>query len=185
MGQRTTSDEILDDGAAEVVEGPSKSERKRAATAAQKLGERLVGLREVDLAQLSLPERLLEAIRAARSIRSHGGLARQRQYIGKLMREVDPGPLLELLEAGSRTRALEAERFRRVETWRDRLITEGDPALTALAEGRPLTPDQHANLTEVLRRARHIGCSEAQRAAAARELFRTLRAVFAADVSEN
>ena len=183
MGRRTTSDDVLDDRADQADEGPSNSARKRAATAAQKLGERLVGLREADLVTLPLPERLLDAIRAARSIRSHGGLARQRQYIGKLMREVDPEPLLELLEAGSRTQALDAEHFRRIEAWRDRLIAEGDTALTALGEVRTLPPDQHARLTDVLQRARHSGSSEAQRAAAARQLFRTLRALFAASNS--
>jgi ribosome-associated protein len=185
MGRRTNSDEILEDSAMHTDEGPSKSARKHAATAAQKLGERLIGLREMDLAKLVLPERLLDAIRAARSIRSHGGLARQRQYIGKLMRDVDPQPLLDLLEAGSHSQALEAERFHRVEAWRDRLIAEGDPALSALAEWCTLTPDQHASLTEVLRRARHTGSSEPRRAAAGRELFRTLRALFAARVSDD
>lgn len=185
MGRPTNNDDILDDSAARADEGPSKSARKRAATAAQELGERMIGLSEADLAKLPLPEPLRDAIRAARSIRSHGGLARQRQYIGRLMRDVDPEPLRELLEAGSRTQALEAERFRRVEAWRDRLIAEGDSALAALGEARTLTPDQHANLTDVLRRARHIASSKAQRAAAARELFRALRAIFAAPLSES
>lgn len=185
MGRRTNSDEIPADSARQDDEGPSKGARKRAAAAAQKIGERLIGLRDTDLARLPLPEQLLDAIRAARSIRSRGGLARQRQYIGKLMREVDPEPLRELLEDGARAQALEVERFRRVEAWRDRLIAEGDTALTALGEWRTLSPDEHAKLTEVLRRARHIGSSKAQRASAARELFRTLRALFAARVSDS
>ena len=182
MKQRTNTGEILDDSGGE-DQGPSKSARKRAATAAQKLGERLAGLGEADLAKLPLPERLRDALRVARSIRSRGGVARQRQYIGKLMRDVDPEPILELLEAGSRTQALEAERFHRVEAWRDRLIAEGDPALAALGESRPLTADQHASLAEVLQRARRIDTPEPQRGAAARELFRTLRALLAASDS--
>jgi ribosome-associated protein len=93
--------------------------------------------------------------------------------------------VLELLEAGTRVRALEAERFRRIEAWRDRLIAEGEPALAALAESHPLSPDQHANLTKALRRARRIGGSEAQRATAARELFRTLRGLLATRAPEN
>jgi ribosome-associated protein len=178
MGRRSTSDDILD-GAAQEPEGPSKSQRKRAATAAQKLGERLIALPEADLTSLPLPERLLDAIRSARAIRSHGGLARQRQYIGKLMRDVDPQPIIERLEAGSRAQALATERFRRVEAWRDRLIAEGEPALIALAASQPVAPDQHAQLTKILRRARRKGSSEAQRTAAARTLFRTLRTLIA------
>jgi ribosome-associated protein len=180
MGRKTNSDEIIDDGSVPEDEGPSKSARKRAATAAQKLGERLVRLREAEFVQLDLPERLADAIRAARSMRSHGGLARQRQYIGKLMRDVDPVPILALLEAGSRTQSLEAERLRRVEAWRDRLLSEGDAALTALADWRELTSEQRAKLADALRRSRHIPSTEQQRSAAARELFRALRALFAA-----
>jgi ribosome-associated protein len=180
MGRKTNSDEIIDDGSVPDDEGPSKSARKRVATAAQKLGERLVGLHEAQLARLDLPERLADAIRAARGIRSHGGLARQRQYIGKLMRDVDPAPILAMLDEGSRAQSLDAERLRRVEAWRDRLLAEGDPALTALAEWRALTPEQRLRLADALRRARHIPGTEQQRATAARELFRALRALFAA-----
>jgi 5-(carboxyamino)imidazole ribonucleotide mutase len=78
---------------------PSKSARKRAALAAQKLGEELVLLKDADLQALDLPEPLTEAIRAARSIRSRAALARQRQYIGKLMREIDPEPIEAALHA--------------------------------------------------------------------------------------
>lgn len=68
---------------------PSKSARKRTAHAAQQLGEALIGLRDRDLDALDLPERLLEAIREARVLKSRGAAARQRQYIGRLMRELD------------------------------------------------------------------------------------------------
>jgi 5-(carboxyamino)imidazole ribonucleotide mutase len=78
---------------------PRKSARKRAALAAQKLGEELVLLKDADLQALDLPEPLTEAIRAARSIRSRAALARQRQYIGKLMREIDPEPIEAALHA--------------------------------------------------------------------------------------
>jgi len=69
--------------------GPSKSSRKRAAHAAQKLGERLVSMRAQDLAGLPLDESLREAIAEARRLTSRGALARQLQYIGKLMRGTD------------------------------------------------------------------------------------------------
>jgi len=70
-------------------ERPSKSARKRAAHAAQALGERLIALKESDLARIPLPETLRDAVREARRIKARGGLARQKQYIGKLMREAD------------------------------------------------------------------------------------------------
>ena len=69
---------------------PSKSARKRAYLALQKLGEELISLREAELLSMPLDEDLLEAIMEARTIKAHGALRRQKQYIGKLMRHVDP-----------------------------------------------------------------------------------------------
>jgi len=69
---------------------PSKSARKREYLALQKLGEELLTLRESDLLGIELDEDLLEAVLEARRIKSHGALRRQKQYIGKLMRNIDP-----------------------------------------------------------------------------------------------
>ncbi|MGH8133906.1 MAG: ribosome biogenesis factor YjgA, partial [Steroidobacteraceae bacterium] len=111
---------------------PSKSARKRAAHAAQDLGEALIGLSDADLAALELPEKLREAVGAARRITARAAGARQRQYIGKLMRELDPEPIRAALAARGAVSAREAERFRRVEEWRERLISGGAAALDEL-----------------------------------------------------
>jgi ribosome-associated protein len=72
---------------------PSKSARKREFLALQKLGEQLIALKESDLRQIGLDEDLLEAVLDARQIKSHSALRRQKQYIGKIMRHVDPEPI--------------------------------------------------------------------------------------------
>jgi ribosome-associated protein len=90
-----------DDPAAEAEERPSRSARKRAAEAAQKLGERLLELREPDLVALNLPEELLEAVRDARRLGPTPAQARARQYIGKLMRRLDTEPIERALETRS------------------------------------------------------------------------------------
>ena len=168
-------DDHGDDGGAE---RPSKSARKRAAHAAQDLGEALLRLPEAELAALELPEALLEAIRAGRRINSRAAGARQRQYIGKLMRQVDQEPIRAALAARSERDARETERFRRIENWRERLITEGEPALAELAHWYPAI--------DVSAWRRRVGAARAERArsggaagAASRELFRALRAMFA------
>jgi ribosome-associated protein len=158
------------------AERPSKSARKRAAHAAQDLGEQLVQLREAQLAALELPEALKEAVRAARSIKSRAAGARQRQYIGKLMRDVDPQPIRAALAARSAEDARATERFKRVESWRERLLAEGAPALAELTRWRP-DIDQ-AEWT------RRVSAAQSERArsgaggAASRELFRALRTLF-------
>lgn len=84
------NDEVNDD---DLPERPSRSARKRAAEALQKLGVRLVELREAELQALVLPEELLAAVLEARRLTNGPAKARQRQYIGKLMRNVDPLPI--------------------------------------------------------------------------------------------
>jgi ribosome-associated protein len=157
-------------------ERPSKSARKRAAHAAQDLGEELTRLREGELAALALPESLTEAIRAARRITSRAALARQRQYIGKLMRDIDTGPIRAALAARSAADARESERFKRLEAWRERLVSEGAAALDELARLHP-TIDHPEWLARVA--AARSERARGDPGTAARELFRALRALFA------
>jgi ribosome-associated protein len=161
---------------------PSKSQRKRDAHAAQDLGVALIALRDSELEALNLPERLVDAIRAARKISSRGGGARQRQYIGKLMRDIDPEPIRAALGAHSEKSALEAERFKRLEAWRERLLTEGAVALEELERWRPGL--DHAQWL------RWINAAQSERAqkgpsTAAREMFRALRTLFAQEPSDS
>src|SRR5580700_11008315 len=86
-------------GADSAPERPSRSARKRKAEALQKLGVRLIGLRHTQLLGLALPETLLAAILEAHRLRSRAALARQRQYIGRLMRDIDPLPIERALAA--------------------------------------------------------------------------------------
>jgi len=72
---------------------PSKSARKREYIALQKLGEELITLKESDLDSLPLDDNLRDAVLEARQIKAHGALRRQKQYIGKLMRHIDPEPI--------------------------------------------------------------------------------------------
>lgn len=78
-------------------ERPSKSQRKREATALQRLGEQLVSLKPAQLDRIPLPEELREAIRAAQGMNQRGARRRQLQYIGKLMRRTEVEPIREAL----------------------------------------------------------------------------------------
>jgi len=69
---------------------PSKSQRKRDAQALQALGVQLVALSAAQLARLALPETLHEAVLAVQRMRVHGARTRQRQYIGKVMQQLEP-----------------------------------------------------------------------------------------------
>jgi ribosome-associated protein len=71
----------------------SKSQRKRDAHALRALGVQLVALSAAQLARLDLPEALHEAVVAAQRMRAHGARTRQMQYIGKVMRQLEPTAL--------------------------------------------------------------------------------------------
>lgn len=83
----------------------SKSQRKREARALQTLGMQLVALPPGRLARLELPEGLREAVRAAQGMHQHGARLRQMQYIGRLMRQLEPAELQCVCEALDPARA--------------------------------------------------------------------------------
>lgn len=152
---------------------PSKTARKRAALAAQALGVQLLKLTDAELARLGLPETLVDALRAARQIRARGGRARQLQYIGKLMRQVDIGRIQQSLVTPARVQAHAAAREKDIEQWRERLLREGAAALDALHAARP--GGDLAAVRSALDDARNALQSQHRRLAARRRLFRALR----------
>lgn len=110
---------------------PSKSAQKRAQQELQALGEELIALNEVDLATMALDEKLLDAVRAAQRINSHSALRRQRQFIGKLMREIDPQPIRAGLQALRVDDVRRKRLFARAEKWRDRIVREREAGIAA------------------------------------------------------
>jgi ribosome-associated protein len=97
----------------------------------QELGEELIGLNESELASLALDDKLERAVRDASRIKSRGALRRQKQLIGKLMRDLDPTPI----RAGLASLRADDVRMKRLfavaEKWRDRLVADGEDALAS------------------------------------------------------
>ncbi len=155
-------------------ERPSKSAAKREAQELQELGEALIGMSDEQLDALPLPERLRDAVIAARRITSHGARLRQRQFIGKLMRKADVEPIRAAIDARQEAQRTEARRFKRIETWRDRLVREGEPALAEFAASHPAADLAELRSLSVAARAE---AAENRAPRAARELFQRLRAI--------
>lgn len=149
----------------------SKSQRKREMTALQALGERIVELTDARLASMPLDDELRDAILEARRISSHEGRRRQLQYVGRLMRERDPGPLRAALAALTDADRRAIGLAHAAERWRERLLAEPE-ALEAFLLATPST--SRAAIEGVLARAR----AEPASAGASRwrrQLFRVLR----------
>ncbi len=89
-----TSEKEIDESGETEEQRLSKSARKREAAALQELGVKLSALPDQEIKALGLPDGLFVALRDLRRLPSHGAQVRQRQYIGKLMRDIDPEPVL-------------------------------------------------------------------------------------------
>lgn len=158
-------------------EGPSKTRQKREAEALQALGEALAELPAAVLASLELPERLLQALEEYGRIGSHEARRRQRQFIGRLMRHVDPAPLQAFLEDRRRPGREAARLFRLAGEWRDRLLRDGDPALHAFVAAYPGADS--AALGAALTAAAE------GRSGASKRLFRIIRTSVAGEAGQN
>ncbi|MDH4126431.1 MAG: DUF615 domain-containing protein [Gammaproteobacteria bacterium] len=155
------------------MEKPSKNARKRAQHALQELGEYLIPLKSSELESIGLGEELLAAVRAAAKIKSHGALRRQKQLIGKLMRQADADLIRARLENVGARELFEKRLFADAEKWRDSLLQDGrsarenfaattgivDAQLMQLLDGLDKTDNERAEKTlkrQVFRRVHDI-----------------------------
>ncbi len=93
----------------------SKTQKKNAALSLQDLGERLVNLSDELLKRANLPENVLAAVKAAKTINKHVPRNRQMQYIGTLMRKYDPAPVREFLELHEQVNRKQTAKVKRSE----------------------------------------------------------------------
>lgn len=155
--------------------GPSRSQQRREALEVLALGEKLVSLTEAQLAKLPVPESLLPHIRECRRITAQIAHKRQLQYLAKQMRRESDEALEAIRDAldekGDAARR-EVAAMHRVETWRERLLEDGDAALAELLDEHPAADRQ------VLRQLVRNTLEERKRnkpPRAFRELYRELR----------
>ena len=152
------------------LEPPSKSSRKREMQALQDLGEQLVALSPERLKKVPLPESLYEAIRAAQGFKMEAR-RRQLQYIGKLMRKIDPEPIQAQLDIFAGNSAVEVAKMHRLERLREQLL-EDEQVIGTIAE------TWHEADLQYLRTLRRNALKEREAARppkSFREIFRVLR----------
>jgi ribosome-associated protein len=149
----------------------SRSQKKRAVEELQKLGAALVDLAPAQLDAMAIPAELLAAVREAQRITSHEARRRQMQYIGKIMRKVDPEPVRVALAGIAGQSAAARARHKRLEDWRARLLAD-DGELTSFAAEHPGADLQ--GLRTLIRNARKE-IAEGKPPRAQRELFRVIR----------
>jgi ribosome-associated protein len=149
----------------------SRTKKKQQVEELQRLGAALIALPPAQLDALALPAILVAAVREAQRITSHEARRRQVQFIGKVMRKIDPEPVrAAIAEVTGHTAATRA-RQRRLEQWRERLIGD-DAAFTEYAGGHA-GADLQAIRTLIRNARKEI--AEGKPPRAQRELFRLLR----------
>ncbi len=158
----------------------SRTDLKRESAELQKLGEELLTLRADSLERLLLSEKLKDAVLEAKRITSFEGKRRQMQFIGKLMRLVDPAVLDTVRSALSEQSSGSAQEnliLHLAESWRERLLGAEDAFGDWLAQ-HPDTDSQQ--LRALIRQARKDALPEKPGAAvrhgrAYRDIFQILR----------
>lgn len=136
---------------------PSRTELKKESTELQKLGEALLTLRADLFQRLDLPEGLVTALEELKRITNFEGRRRQMQYVGKLMRQLDPEVLQSVRDALEEQRSGSAQAtlaLHAAEKWRDDLVASDD-ALQAWLQAHPDTDVQQ--LRALIRQARKDG----------------------------
>lgn len=137
----------------------------------QDLGEQLMDLSAEQLDAIDLDGRLRDAVVCARSITARGALRRQKQLIGKLMRNVDPEPIQQALQSLQHNDRQAKRVFHEAERWRSRLIDGGDEAFRDYLE---FLGDVGSAISDSLQ-AHRSASNDKSRKTAARELFREVR----------
>jgi ribosome-associated protein len=165
----------------------SRAKLKAESDALQKLGVQLLDLPASRIAKLDLPEKLQDALAEAKRISNFEGKRRQMQYIGKLMRKVDPEPIRIAIEAAKKGSATETLMLHRAEKWRDDLIAL-DGTFEQWMREYPETDTQH--LRSLIRQAKKAivpdaGAGEGQRQAKVyREIFQLVKTAMLAKSGE-
>jgi len=121
---------------------PSKTKIKKQMLELQDLGKTLTELSKEKLRELNLEEGLLEAILEYKRMTKFGALNRQLQYIGRLMRDVEPAPIVAKLDAWNGVSRQHTAWLHQVEQWRDRLLEQPE-ALTQFLAEHPESDAQH------------------------------------------
>ena len=128
---------------AEELAPPSKTQRKQQMEDLQALGEELAALSSDRIKRIEIPEDLRDAVREAqRMTRPDEAKRRQMQYIGKLMRDIDPEPIRAALATVRGESAGETAKLHRLEKLRNDLLAD-EKTLHEIATCYPTVDLQH------------------------------------------
>ncbi|OIQ95307.1 hypothetical protein GALL_226820 [mine drainage metagenome] len=179
--KKTTKDtELSNDANLEADLPISKTKLKAEADAQQALGVRLSELSKDKLSKLNLPEALLIAVLDTKKITANGAIRRHRQYLGRLMRDIDTAPIIEQLARWDGKHTAENAYFHGLERWRDRMIADSN----VLSEFIALYPQTDIQQLRTLIRNAQKELTANKPPKSSREIFKLLREITEPDKNE-
>lgn len=130
---------------------PNKTQIKKDIAALFALGEELSKLQPAQLKTIDLPEIIDNAVKQVAGMPPTGARKRLLKYIAGQLHKIDAEPFKERLARIKNTSAHVVREHHTLERWRDRLLTEGDEALTDFLDEQPLADRQQ--LRQLVRNA--------------------------------
>jgi len=110
----------------------SRTQIKKEAEELQRLGLELTKLTRQQLELIDIPDKLRTAVIEAQSITSNIAGRRQKQYIGALMRDVDPEQIRTALLEADASFSTESESAEQTRIWLDKLLLGDSDSIEAV-----------------------------------------------------
>ena len=157
---------------------PNKTQIKKDIAVLFALGEEISELTETQIKTLELPENIHKAVVQVAGMPHKGARKRLLKYIASQFHKIDVAPIQDKLARMKNKSAHAVREHHIVERWRDRLIAEGNEALTELLDEQPQADRQL--LRQLMRNAQKE--AEAGRPPkSSRLLYRYLKEIFQFD----
>jgi ribosome-associated protein len=156
---------------------PNKTQIKKEISLLNALGEEISTLQSAQITSLGLPEKLENAIREIAKMPHKSARKRQLKFIAqqfyKMESEVEP--IFEKVAKFKNKSSHAVREHHLIEKWRDRLLKEGQSALTELLDEYPHADSQH--LRQLMRNAqKEFGAGKPPKSS--RLIYRELKALF-------
>jgi len=160
---------------------PNKTQLKKDMAVLFALGDEISELSETQILSLELPDNLHKAVVQVSGMPHKGARKRLLKYIAGQFHKIDVTPIQDKLARMKNKSAHAVREHHIVERWRDRLIAEGNEALTELLDEQPHADRQL--LRQLLRNAQKEAEAE-KPPRSSRLLYRYLKEIFQFDGDE-
>ncbi len=120
----------------ELAERLNKSQQKREIAELHDLARSLSKLDAIALEKMDLPKELFKALMDVQGMK-HAAEKRQFKFIVKLLRQIDTESFLETVSELGAKKEEQDKNFHRTERWRDRILAEGQDAITEFMDAYP------------------------------------------------